>query len=348
MSAGEISRRTFLGQSAALAAAGASPALNHNPDMEYRRLGKTGLMVSAVCLGGHWKRLDGLVRNVFTGKGLTVDLNNPEFARNRREVVSRAIELGINYVDACTGIEILAYSEALRGRRDRMYLGYSWAQKEARFPEWRTARSLLQSLDEGLREARLDYVDLWRITCFESGGHHTFDESSEIALALDKAKQQGKARFTGISSHDRPWLKMMIEQFPGQVEAVLFPYTAGSKSLPKDSLFDSVKRHDVGVFGIKPFSSNALFQGDGSPGSPAREEDDRRARLAIRHILANPAITAPIPGVVSVAQVDNLAKAVAERRELDAPETAALRHAADTAWSRLPAGYGWLRDWEYV
>ena len=28
---------------------------SYNPDMEYRPLGKTGLWVSAVCLGGHWK-----------------------------------------------------------------------------------------------------------------------------------------------------------------------------------------------------------------------------------------------------------------------------------------------------
>ncbi|MHC4574267.1 MAG: twin-arginine translocation signal domain-containing protein, partial [Planctomycetota bacterium] len=35
-----------------------SRILNYNPDMEYRRLGKTNLMVSAVCLGGHWKRVD--------------------------------------------------------------------------------------------------------------------------------------------------------------------------------------------------------------------------------------------------------------------------------------------------
>ncbi len=33
-----------------------SKILNYNPAMEYRRLGKTNLMVSAVCMGGHWKR----------------------------------------------------------------------------------------------------------------------------------------------------------------------------------------------------------------------------------------------------------------------------------------------------
>src|SRR3972149_4012190 len=35
-----------------------SRVLNYNQNMEYRRLGKTNLMVSAVCLGGHWKRVE--------------------------------------------------------------------------------------------------------------------------------------------------------------------------------------------------------------------------------------------------------------------------------------------------
>jgi hypothetical protein len=30
---------------------------SYNPDMEYRRLGKTGLWISALSLGGHWKKL---------------------------------------------------------------------------------------------------------------------------------------------------------------------------------------------------------------------------------------------------------------------------------------------------
>ncbi|MDH4238917.1 MAG: twin-arginine translocation signal domain-containing protein, partial [Phycisphaerae bacterium] len=42
---------------------------SYNPEMEYRRLGKTGLWVSAVCMGGHWKRVDKMVPGVFKGKG---------------------------------------------------------------------------------------------------------------------------------------------------------------------------------------------------------------------------------------------------------------------------------------
>jgi predicted aldo/keto reductase-like oxidoreductase len=113
-------------------------------------------------------------------------------------------------------------------------------------------------------------------------------------------------------------------------------------------VFAAIRKYDVGVFGIKPFASNALFQGDSSPASPYREEDDRRARLALRYVLGNPAITAPIPGMVNVHQVDNAARAVMERRKLDLHEQAELDQASDQMWARLPPHYQWLKNWEYV
>jgi aryl-alcohol dehydrogenase-like predicted oxidoreductase len=340
-----LSRRTFL-KNSSLAAAGAlaagvvgpsaaqdtSKILCYNPDMEYRRLGKTNLMVSGVCLGGHWKR---------------VNVMNQDFDQNRKEVVDRCMEVGINYIDACCRAEVLAYSKALKGRRDKMYMALSHYEKETRNAEYRTAAKLLESFDEMMRESGQDYTDLWRITCFEPGGEHTFNTSCEIVAALEKAKKQGKARFIGISSHDRRWHTMMIEQFP-QLEVILFPYTSMSKVASQESLFDAVKKCDIGVFGIKPFASNSLFKGDSSPNSPTAEEDNRLARLAIRYILCNAAITAPIPGLISPSQVDNMALAVKERRQLDSAEKAELEQASAQMWANLPANYQWLRDWQYV
>jgi len=75
--------------------------LNYNPDMEYRRCGKTNLMISAVCLGGHWKRLGKIIGGKETSGWMTMGIGQPEFQQNRREVLSRCIERGINYVDAC-------------------------------------------------------------------------------------------------------------------------------------------------------------------------------------------------------------------------------------------------------
>ena len=48
-----------------------------------------------------------------------------DFARNRHDVVSRSIDVGINYLDACWGEDVMAYTKALRGRRAKMYLPLS-------------------------------------------------------------------------------------------------------------------------------------------------------------------------------------------------------------------------------
>jgi len=354
MSNDKLSRRTFMRNSSLMAVgvglwrtgalagkaratdSGSETAISktpsYNPDMEYRRLGRTGLWVSAVCLGGHWKR---------------INVMKQDFDKNRRDVVSRCIDVGINYIDACCRSEVLAYSKALAGRRDKMYMALSYCGREVRQEEYRTAKKLMESFDSLLKESKEEYTDLWRITCYEPGGKHSFNTSCELVAALEKAKKQGKARFIGISSHDRRWLKMMIEYFP-QIEVILFPYTAMSKVAPKDSLFDAVKKCDVGVFGIKPFASNSLFKGSSAPDDPHAKEDDQRARLAIRYILCNQAITAPIPGLVGTHQVDNMARAIKERRELDLQEKAELERATKEMWAKLPANYQWLKDWEYV
>ena len=57
------------------------------------------------------------------------------------------------------------------------------------------------------------------------------------------------------------------------------------------------------------------LRGDPSPDGPNVEENNRIARLTLRHILCNPAITAPIPGMISVEQVDNAALAVMRNYE---------------------------------
>jgi predicted aldo/keto reductase-like oxidoreductase len=350
---GARSRREFLRETtlsiAGLACAGHALAegapekkpLNHNPDMEYRRLGRTGLRISAVCLGGHWKRIDTVVS---TAGGIDA----PDFRKNRYDVVSRCMERGINYIDACTSSEVMVYSRALQGRRDQMHLGFSWFEEEMRNDGCRKSETLLATLEKGMREAGLDYVDLWRITMHEQSGSHTGAEVDEMMKALEKAKQHGKARFTGFSSHDRPHIKSMIETYPAVVDVVVTPYTAKSKTMPADSVFEALRKHDVGMFGIKPFASNSLFRGSSAMDHPNARDDDRRARMALRYILANTRVTAPIPGLINLHQVDNAADAIKERRQLDQAEKAELREIGEEMWARLPDNYQWLKDWEYV
>ncbi len=314
-----------------------SKILNYNRQMEYRRCGKTNLMISAVCLGGHWKRIDMVVPKV------------SDFDHNRADVVSRCIDRGINYIDACVGGEVIAYAKALKGRRDKMYLGYSWYEKEARSASWRTFDKLKESFDEGLKAAGAGLRRPLADHLPRTASRHTDAEMEGIVKTLDWAKKSGRARFTGISSHDRPHIKSWIEKYPEQLEVICTPYTAKSKLVEDESgLWAAMKKQDVGWFGIKPFASNSLFKGNSAPDSPHAEEDNRIARLAIRYILCNPAITAPIPGLITPQQVDNVALAVKERRKLDAAERAELDRAMDRAWANLPSHYQWLKDWEYV
>ncbi len=331
-----VTRREFMGKSAKMAAgaaacfgavgagAGASAGAvdtskipSYNPNMEYRRLGKTDLMVSAVCLGGHSRS------------------NQKE----RTEIISRCLDAGINYDDSCGFGEVVRDAKALKGRREKMYQALSHCGHEVRNKNYRTAKKLMEVLDETLKGSNQEYTDLWRITCYEPGGRHTFNTSCEIVKALETAKKQGKARFVGFSSHDRRWIQFMIEYFP-QVEVVLFPFTTMSKAAPTDSLFPALKKRDVGAFGIKPYGAGSLFQGD-------QEERDRLARLALRYILHSNTVI-PIPGMNDVAHVDTAAKAVMERRKLDLKEQAELQDASKRMWANLPPNYQWLKNWEYV
>ena len=327
-----VSRRQFMRDGAMVAAgvavglgvntAGAksvntSKILNYNEKMHYRRLGKTNLVVSAVCLGGH----------------------SGSRQAERNEIVSRAIDIGINYIDACTKGEVIRDAKALEGRRDKMYLALSHCGRETRNENYRTAKKLLESLDEVLQASNQEYTDLWRITCFEPGGRHTFNTACEMVEALETAKKQGKARFVGLSTHDRRWIKFLVEYFP-QIECICFPFTTMSKRAQTDSVFDALKKCDVGSFGIKPFAAGSLFTRD-------REENFKRARLAIRYILHSNTVI-PIPGMNDIAHVDNVAKAVMERRQLDLKETAELDKVNNEAWAKLPSNYQWLKNWEYV
>jgi len=331
-----VSRRDFMQKTAATAAGLAvgfgavgptaqasdntsspSKILSYNPDMEYRRLGKTDIMVSAVGLGGHTRC------NV----------------KERSKIINRCMEAGINYIDACWDSEVKRDAKALGSKRDKVFLALSHGDKEVRQKDFRTSKKLLGSLDELLRDSKQEYTDLWRITCMEPGGRHTFNTACEIVDALEKAKKQGKARFVGFSSHDRRWIKFMIEYFP-QVEVVCFPFTTMTKKAPKDSLFDALKQRDVGAFGIKPFAAASLFAGD-------PQKDNRRGRLALRYILHSNTVV-PIPGMNRMEEVENVIKAVSERRQLDVRETAELETAGRQTWAALPNQYQWLKNWRYV
>lgn len=306
---------------------------SYNENMEYRRLGRTGLVLSVVSMGGHWKQIP--FKN-----------GSEDFQKNRREVLAACLDHGINYIDACWSGEVVAYAEAVRGRRDEIYFGFDWSG--GRDPAMSgSLQKMQQQLDDGLRKAGLEYVDLWRVTMREQITGNTQKEIETVMAALEWGKKTGKARATGVSTHHYPWIAEAVAKYP-QLEVVVTPYSAGSRQKPEGSMFEALKKHDVGMIGIKPFAGGTLFLSQGAPDSATKEEDDQRARMALRYVLACDALTCAIPGLITVDQVKNAAAAVRQRREFDLAEAEHFERITREMWHKLPQQYHWLRNWEWV
>jgi aryl-alcohol dehydrogenase-like predicted oxidoreductase len=338
--------------------------VNHNPKMSYRRLGKTGLMISEVSLGGHWKnRNGGRYWDRFADDEVPDDV-----ARNRTEIISACIDAGINYLDITTAAECLAYGAALKGRRDKMIVGADDHMLGPRNPNNRTVKALTHDIDECLRRLGTDYLDIWRVQA-DMRGNNTDDEVAVMIETFQKAREAGKARHFGISSHSRPWLQHVIETFP-EVEMVIFPCTAKTKEKDKpptaenveevnaghgsdveQSIFQSVRDRNVGVVTIKPFFGGTLFKAEAKfpvMGVGSKDENDL-ARLTLQCILSNEAITATIPGLTTIYEVENAALASYTRLHSMTPaDRKWLVCKVDDGWSRLPEEYAWLRDWEVI
>jgi aryl-alcohol dehydrogenase-like predicted oxidoreductase len=378
-----ISRRTFI-HSSSLAAAGAvagmagrveaaekaadtSRILNYNARMHYRRLGKTSLMLSEVSLGGHWKnRNAGRYWDAFSNDEVPTDV-----AQNRTDVVSACVDAGINYLDITTAAECLSYGAALKGRREKMYVGADIHNLGPRGSDRCTLKAQTHNVEECLRLLKTDYLDIWRPQA-KMDGSNTDAEVQVLIETFDKLHKDGKVRHLGMSSHARPWLEHVLQTFP-QFEMIVFPCSA--KTREKDaqpapgnveevnpgygdqtqSLFKTVREKDVGVVTIKPFFGGSLFPDSTAKkvafpvmGVGSKSENDL-ARLTLQCILTNKAITATVPGLSTAYEVENAARASYTRAfGLSAAEKQWLDEVTDERWAALPPEYLWLRDWEIV
>jgi aryl-alcohol dehydrogenase-like predicted oxidoreductase len=375
----EITRRQFLkdssmlGAGIVLAATGAKPGMaqaakvdtsrivNYNPKMGYRRLGKTNLLVSEVSLGGHWRnRGGGRYWDRFEKDECPEDV-----AKNRTDIVSACIECGINYLDITTRAECIAYGIALKGRREKMIVGADDHILGPRNPANRTAEKLVYDVDECLKAFKTDYFDIWRVQAQMNPPLNTDDEVENMIEAFERVHKQGKVKWFGVSSHTRHWHQHIIEKYP-QISMIIFPYTAQSKVIDgrelieergadendpaQKSIFDAVNKCNVGVCTIKPFAGGSLFSAKSFPApEQGSEEEHKLAKLTLQYILANDAITATLPGMTTVKEVQNNASASYDRRKGVAWEDVEwLKRKTDLAWANLPEDYAWLRDWEWV
>jgi len=307
---------------------------NHNPKMGYRRLGKTGIMISEVSLGGHGTR------------GL----------ENRVAVLDRAAELGMNYLDTNIVEECAEYGQALRGNRKNWHIGFaSWPQKiTTEYENELSKERFVREIEGRLTHYKTDMLDIWRPVGATWGeGQKAFGTMlmvsrrvlDMVAEVFEQVRKQGKVRWLGISAHNPKVFRRVLDGYP-QFSVILFPYLFLAKEFGGDSLLALAKKKDVGVIGIKPFGAGTTF---GLKPRQIQGKVDQRAHVLLKEALQEPRLSALIPGVNMPEQLDENVKGSYDRdKPLDAKDKHTLRECTQNFHAHLTPDYAWLRQWETV
>lgn len=328
---------------ASVGPAGAKPPetakiLNHNPKMGYRRLGKTGLMISEVSLGGHG--------------GSTVE--------DRVPVLERAVELGINYVDNNIADECNLYGKAMAksagAKRDKWFIGFaSWPQKiTTEYEQNLSTKGMMQSIDERLKSYRTDVLDIWRPVGATWGEGQTkmatmlmvSRKTLEMVVEVfEKAHKQGKVRYLGISAHNPKVFRRVLNEYP-QFSVIIFPYLFLTKELGGDSLLKLAQQKGVGVIGLKPFGAGTTF---GLKPQQIKGRIDKRARVLVKEMLQETRISAVIPGVNIPEQLEENVRGSYDKDKPKTPQDEqALEQCTRNYYANLTPEYRWLHKWEQV
>ena len=235
--------------------------------LSYKTLGKTGLKVTTVGFGCM----------------ITSDAS----------VITRAADLGINYFDTAR-----SYS---RGNNERM-VGAALGSKRKQVilstkTEANDKAGQLAQLDTSLKELNTDYVDIWYL--------HSKDRPSDVhddmIEALQLAKQQGKARFVGISTHSPqqiiPW---MVQK--GAFDVVLMQYNF-TMDASLEQTIDMAAKAGMGVAALKVMAGGPRNQKLTQPGA---------LLAALKWAINKPGIATAIPSMTDMSQLDENLKAMAE------------------------------------
>src|SRR5665648_118016 len=253
----KLTRQLFIGTAAA-GIAGAAVTINSpeafasspnaDPDniaskksgMQYRRLGRTNLMISEMILG--------------CASGLRSQQLGPVLFNRYREllpnIVSELLDRGGNAVATSSTYhdteELLG--NALKGRRQKAFIFTSAEPRE-------NAESVITSCERSLKRFQTDYLDGY----FCHGGwSEPFYESAK------KLQEQGKIRFIGQSAHKPENHVQRIEA--NELDFFLQPYnymslakwTERLDGRSAEDLFKLARQKDIGVMVIKPFSGHFI------------------------------------------------------------------------------------------
>jgi aryl-alcohol dehydrogenase-like predicted oxidoreductase len=217
-----------------------------NSEMPYRPLGRTGVEVSLIGLGG-WH--------------LGFDSSDEELSIR---IIRTAVDSGINFLDNCwyynDGTSERRMGKALRdGYRERAFLMTKI--------DGRTKQEATKQLDESLRRLQTDHVDLVQhheILRFEDP-HRIFDDTGANA-ALVAAQQAGKTRFIGFTGHKDPRIHLYMLEVAREhgfrfdtVQMPLNVMDAHYRSFEKLVLPELVN-NNIGVLGMKPMANGNILR----------------------------------------------------------------------------------------
>jgi hypothetical protein len=211
--------------------------------MKYRRLGKTGLQVSDIGIGGGGLRC-----------------STDDYAI---KMIHRALELGLNYIDTAVvyGDSEAKVGMALEGRRSDAYVATKIDAINAEEGEKEFAGSL--------QRLRTDYVDILHL--------HGIEDSADLAKrtapggaydVLRRAKQDGRARFIGVTGHRHDVMTEAVKT--GLFEVVLFIMNIVEQDATKELIPECLKRN-IGMTVMKPLATGMV-----------------PSRLALRYLLSQP------------------------------------------------------------
>ncbi len=272
------SRRKFMKAGIILPAAGIASAHSFSTfaqmpsSVDYRVLGKTGLKVSTVG----------------SGVGIVPD----------PQVISRAIDLGVNYFDTARGYgngnSERVTGAALKGKRERVIL--------ATKTDGRTKADIFKDMDESLKALQTDYVDIWHLHSRDTPDTIT-DEAVE---ACEMLKKQGKTRFIGVSTHDVHAVADSILKI-GKFDVVqtTYSYAIGGAPLRQQAIA-KLYAAGIGMVAMKVIIAVAGFV-------PRDVNLPKEGPLAaIKWVLLNPAISTTVPYVKNIAELEMNVRAMKE------------------------------------
>jgi aryl-alcohol dehydrogenase-like predicted oxidoreductase len=236
----------------------ASPAQGK---LAYRVLGKTGMKVTTV------------------GYGCMITTDPT--------VITRAADMGINYFDTCRSYQ--------GGQNERMVAAALGAKRKDLFLSSKcdagTGTGILAELDTSLKELNTDHLDVWLLHMKDTPDKIT----DELVEAQHKAKQQGKVRFIGMSTHQLP---VMVDRIlETKLEVVQAQYSFASAAAWGPAL-QRLNEAGVGLVAMKVMARAGGRRG----GAPTRPPTF--APAALKWAINNPAIATTVPSMTDIDQLE--------------------------------------------